>query len=197
MIFWIFVIIAAIAFIIICLPYKGELAHKALIEAKDAYYEEYDEWEFPWRTVSKEQREKQAAAWSAHLAAEKKLREFEEKTNIKRRANRKETIDSIACGFLIGALVIIIIMSIVMMCDYISAPATRAKLEAEYEVLSWEVENNIYVDNGDDVVGKKELYNQVRDWNANLATHKVGEKNFWYGIFIPNIYHDLQFIELP
>ena len=80
--------------------------------------------------------------------------------------------------------------------SHIGAPGTKAALEAEYEVLSWEVENDVYTDGGDDVVGKKELYNDVRTWNAELANNKIAEKNFWYGIFVPNIYSDLKPIEL-
>ena len=120
---------------------------------------------------------------------------YEKEHNIRNRKTNKEYLGNIGIGFLVGSLFIVIIMLMVIGILTLRAPATRAQLEAEYKVLSWEVENDVYAAD-DDVVGRKELYNHVREWNKILAAKQAGEKNFWYGIFVPNIYGDLQTIKL-
>ena len=112
-----------------------------------------------------------------------------------KQAARKKTSD-IAFGIMIGALVITIIMSIALVAIHLPAESEYARLSAEYEVLVWEVENNIYTDDGDDVVGKKELYNQVREWNAKVANNQAKVDDFWRGIFVPDFWTDLKPIEL-
>lgn len=125
------------------------------------------------------------------------LKDFENKhPKICKKQYNKEIFRYICIGFMIFAGICCMIMGIVIVSEHISAPAHLEALKAEREVLVWEVENAIYNDNGDDVVGKKELYNQVREWNKELAKNKASEKNFWYGVFIPNIYGDLEPIEL-
>lgn len=125
------------------------------------------------------------------------LNEFEEKhPKLRDKQYNKEIFRNVCIGFMIGAGICCFIMGAVIFGEHVSAPAHLEALKAEREVLVWEIENAVYYDNGDDVVGKKELYNQVREWNKALAKNKTDEKNFWYGIFIPNIYGDLEPIEL-
>ena len=50
-------------------------------------------------------------------------------------------------------------------------------------------------DEDDDVVGKKELYNQIQDWNTDLAYYQNIQDNFWIGIYYPNIFDEFEFIE--
>jgi hypothetical protein len=191
MVFWIFVIIAIISLGVIVLS-----KHKSAVEKEyarlEAEYENADRcYDYSFgasSTVRTELRNQLQAARAAMYT-------YEEEHNIRNRKANKEILGNIGVGFLIGALVIIIIMLIAIGIAALNAPATRAQLEAEYEVLSWEVENDIYAAD-DDVVGRKELYNHVREWNKTLATKQAGEKNFWYGIFVPNIYGDLQIIKL-
>ena len=56
-------------------------------------------------------------------------------------------------------------------------------------------ENNLY-DNDNDI-GKKELMDEIREWNGDLAYRKAIQRNFWVGIYYPNIYDNLEFIPLP
>ena len=40
------------------------------------------------------------------------------------------------------------------------------------------------------------LMEDIEEWNTDLAYHKQIQRNFWVGIFYPNIYDDFEFIEL-
>ena len=133
----------------------------------------------------------------AYFEAKNTLETFESKhPKIRKKQYNKETFRNVCVGFMIFASICCMIMGAVIFGEHIGAPAHLEALKAEREVLVWEIENAVYNDSGDDVVGKKELYNQVREWNKELAKNKTNEKNFWYGIFIPNIYGGLEPIEL-
>jgi hypothetical protein len=189
MLFWLFIIIGAAAligaFVVrVCSPTEDNL--------KDARDAAMRAWEISIQTHQRT--EVISECQNAYYAADHALDEY-------RKSNR--TKEKVCNGFAITLFVIavvaaiaIFISSIVLLLSYATAGGERARLEVEYETLSWEVENQVYHDGGDDVVGKKELYNQVREWNKNLASNQYYEKNFWVGIFYPDIYGDLKFIEL-
>ena len=78
---------------------------------------------------------------------------------------------------------------------YIGADASVAKWETQYESLTYQLENNLY-DNDNDI-GKKELMDEIHEWNGNLAYCKKIQRNFWVGIYYPNVYDNFEFIPLP
>lgn len=78
---------------------------------------------------------------------------------------------------------------------YINADASVAKWETQYESLTYQLENNLY-DNDNDI-GKKELMDEICKWNEDLAYCKEIQRNFWVGIYYPNVYDNLEFIPLP
>ena len=189
MLFWLFVIIGVITFasaliIIAFTPDEDELK-----EARDQALRKWD--------VALKGRNSSASideAQQAYYAADKALNDYRMSNRTKEKVCNGFSITLIVISII--ALIAIVISSLVILISYACAGGERAMLEAEYEALVWEVENHIYDDNGDDVVGKKELYNQVREWNKDLACHQYYEKNFWVGIFCPDIYSDLKPIEL-
>lgn len=91
-------------------------------------------------------------------------------------------------------LITLLISTIGLAASYIGADASIAKWETQYESLTYQLENNLY-DNDNDI-GKKELMDEIREWNENLAYHKKIQRNFWVGIYYPNVYDDLEFIPL-
>lgn len=98
------------------------------------------------------------------------------------------------CTLAVG-VALLVISAIGFATNYIGTDASIAKWETQYESLTYQLENNLY-DNDNDI-GKKELMDEIREWNGNLAYHKEIQRNFWVGIYYPNIYDNLEFIPLP
>lgn len=89
---------------------------------------------------------------------------------------------------------IVITMVIILICCYIGVDGNIAACEAQYESLVYQYENDLY-DNDNDL-GKKELMDEIREWNTDLARKQANQRDFWIGIFIPNIFDRFEFIEL-
>ena len=191
MLFWLFVIIAVISVGVLILSERESAVEKEYARLEAEFKSADHRYDYSYSKSSNERID----LYNQREAAKVAMKTYEEEHRIHDRKANKEILFNIGMGFLIGALVVVIIMLMVIGINALSAPATRAQFEAEYEVLSWEVENDVYAAD-DDVVGRKELYNHVREWNKTLAAKQAGEKNFWYGIFVPNVYGDLQTIEL-
>ena len=99
-------------------------------------------------------------------------------------------------GLLCVAAVLALSISMVILgFSYIGADAAVATWQTQYESLTYQLDNNLY-DNDNDL-GKKELMNQIQDWNTDLAYRKTIQRNFWVGIYYPNIYDNFEFINLP
>lgn len=98
------------------------------------------------------------------------------------------------CTLAVG-VALLVISAIGFATSYIGTDASIAKWETQYESLTYQLENNLY-DNDNDI-GKKELMDEIREWNEDLAYRKAIQRNFWVGIYYPNIYDNLEFIPLP
>ena len=92
------------------------------------------------------------------------------------------------------AIIAIVISLIIFACSYIGVNATITKNKQIYESLTYQYENAVF-DEDDDVIGKKELYNQIQDWNEDLAYYQNIQDNFWVGIYYPNVFDQFEFIE--
>lgn len=69
-----------------------------------------------------------------------------------------------------------------------------ASNQERYNSLKYQAENNLYENDID--FGKKELVNQIQAWNEDVAKGKVLQKNFWVGIFYPNIFDQFETIPI-
>lgn len=106
----------------------------------------------------------------------------------------EEWIDWV-CGIPLAISVITaVIMSMFVIDANVGIEGKIASNEQRYEALVYQVENEIYENDND--VGKYELYNQVREWNEDLAKGKAMQNDFWFGIFYPDIFDKFEFIEL-
>ena len=107
----------------------------------------------------------------------------------------KEWIELLYNILNIVGVIAICINIVFVSINYIGINATISKKEQTYKSLVYQYENTV-LDWDDDVVGKKELYNQIEKWNTYLAWYKSAQKDFWIGIYIPNVYDQFEFIEL-
>lgn len=87
----------------------------------------------------------------------------------------------------------IVISGIIMLDSYGNVDAKIAQNNKKYESLTYQLENNLY-DNDNDL-GKKELYNEIREWNEDLAYYQNMQDNFWFGIFYPDMFDQFEFID--
>ena len=88
----------------------------------------------------------------------------------------------------------IAVMLVIICVNNTGLDGDIARLNTRYDMLVYQLENDIY-DNDNDL-GKRELMNDIQDWNEDLASYKENQDDFWIGIFIPNIYDQFEFIEL-
>ena len=106
------------------------------------------------------------------------------------------TYDLENLGIAISAIGIfgIIASVVVLAINYIGIDGYIARMNTRYETLVYQYENDIY-DNDNDL-GKRELMVDIQNWNEDLSSRRERQRDFWIGIYIPNIYDQFDFIEL-
>ena len=97
------------------------------------------------------------------------------------------------CAIIFGFIALV--MSIFIIDAHTNLDAKIAKNEQIYNSLVYQLENELYENDND--LGKKELYNQIQEWNKDLAYYQNAQGDFWNGIFYPNIYDQFKYITLP
>lgn len=92
------------------------------------------------------------------------------------------------------------IFAVVGICKTASLVKTYSELDANiaackqnYEIIVYQLENNLYQDNN---IGLKDLMDSVESWNSDLARGKELQDNFWVGIYYPDIYDQFELIDL-
>lgn len=86
------------------------------------------------------------------------------------------------------------IMLIVIIVNNVGVEASIEANKQRYESLIYQAENNLYENDND--LGKKELVNQIQEWNEDLASGKALQDDFWVGIFYADIYDEFDFIPM-
>ena len=98
----------------------------------------------------------------------------------------------------LGIALISLIAAIIMLMEIIvrntNVDAYVAENQMRYEMLVYQYENDIY-DNDNDL-GKRDLMEDIQEWNEDLAYYRKAQDDFWVGIFHPNVYDQFEFIEL-
>lgn len=102
-------------------------------------------------------------------------------------------LKTIGIAITVFAVIAILISGIIMIDNYGNNEAYIAANNQIYESLTYQLENDLY-DNDNDL-GKKELYNEIQEWNKDLAYYQSIQDNFWFGIYYPNVFDQFEFIE--
>ena len=106
----------------------------------------------------------------------------------------KDWIEVVLMFVSVASALVVLIMSIFVIIANVGVEGKIASNEQRYESLVYQVENEVYENDND--LGKYDLYNQVREWNEDLAEGKAMQNDFWFGIFYPDIFDEFEFIEL-
>lgn len=107
--------------------------------------------------------------------------------------------DSSGWGYIGGTclaigIITVAISIVIMMVNYIPAEGEREMLEVRRESLVFQYDHDMY-DNDNDI-GKKELMDDIQEFNMVINFGKRMQRDFWIGIYIPNIYDNLKLIDI-
>ena len=94
---------------------------------------------------------------------------------------------------LVGFLAVLT-SSLIILLSHIGLDAKVERSNARYESLVYQYENNIYENDND--IGKKELMDDIQEWNEDVSYYKELQYDFWLGIYCPNIYDQFEKVEL-
>ena len=103
------------------------------------------------------------------------------------------TIECSGWATVVVSGIIMAIMIVVFACDYIGINAQVEKAKEQYNAITYKVESGACRDEFG--LLNKEVIDEIQDWNENITYYKNFQKDFWVGIFVPNIYDQFETID--
>lgn len=87
----------------------------------------------------------------------------------------------------------LIIMLVFIAAFHVGSPAEKVRLAEKQRALEYKLESGACRDE----LGllNKEVIDEIQGWNESVSKNKILQRDFWIGIFIPNIYDDFETID--
>ena len=79
-----------------------------------------------------------------------------------------------------------------MCCNFIGINAKVEQYKEKYNAITYKVESGACRD--DFGLLNKEVIDEIQDWNENITYNKNIERDFWIGVFYPNVYDEFETI---
>lgn len=95
---------------------------------------------------------------------------------------------SIICGVITAVLLLVIV------CNNANLEGQRLAAEEQYKALVYKARTEACRDEFGII--NKEFIDEIQAWNMNCVRLKAKQDDFWFGIFVPDIYDDLKPIDL-
>lgn len=89
--------------------------------------------------------------------------------------------------------IIMTVMIIIFACNYIGVNAQVEKAKERYNAIAYKVESGACRDEFG--LLNKEVIDEIQDWNEHVTYYKNFQKDFWVGIFVPNVYDQFETID--
>ena len=105
-----------------------------------------------------------------------------------------EGVFKVIGGFIatLGVIALIVMLIILPIC-HIGTNADIAERQERYEALMYKVESGACRDEFG--LLNKEVLDEVQDWNEYVVRRKNLQRDFWIGVFYPNIYDQFETID--
>lgn len=130
------------------------------------------------------------------LVAVGKMEWFDTRNENKLRKFLYQNDDTIECSGWATVVVsgfIMAIMIVVFACNYIGVNAQVEKAKEQYNAITYKVESGACRDEFG--LLNKEVIDEIQDWNEDITYYKNLHKDFWVGIFVPNVYDQFETID--
>lgn len=104
--------------------------------------------------------------------------------------------DLLSCITIVTGILtaIVLVSTACIIIEHTGNDGYIAKLQTRYDSLLYQAENHLFDD--DINVSKKQLADQITEWNEDLASNKNLQRDPWVGIFKANIYDEFKFIPI-
>lgn len=102
-------------------------------------------------------------------------------------------IESVGKVITVISGIVIVIMIFILCEQYMSVDAYLENNRETYTALTYKIESGSCRDEFG--LLSKELIDEVQEWNQDVRYCKKIQRNFWVGIFYPNVYDEFETID--
>ena len=92
------------------------------------------------------------------------------------------------------SIITVVVMGVIIAETHVTANGEKLANEQRYDSLIYKADTESIRDEFGII--NKEYIDEVQAWNEDVVKYKEWQRDFWIGIFIPNIYDDFETIDL-